>query len=101
MKLKSNALHFEINNYGSKPSGYIRNSYRENGTVKHETVARINGCTLEQLQGMKAGFDGKAVDVDEIEITGGREYGLSRLLYDLAVKIGLPGLIYSRCELWV
>ena len=67
MKLKSDSLHFEIMKGTTKPSGYIRNSYRENGTVKHQTVSRINGCSLEQLQNMKAAFDGDAVKLSDIQ----------------------------------
>ena len=36
MKLYSESLHFEINPSRNKPIGYIRNSYRENGKIKHQ-----------------------------------------------------------------
>lgn len=101
MKLKSNALHFEINNHGSKPSAYIRNSFREDGKVKHETISSINGCTYEQLTAMKAAFDGQTLKLSDIVLSGGREYGLSKLLFDLAGQIGLSSAIYSRNEPWV
>jgi len=101
MKLKSDSLHFEIMLGTTKPSGYIRNSYRENGNVKHQTVAKINGVSLAQLQSMKAAFDGKAIACKDIVLTNGREYGASALLFDLAKKIGLDKLIYSRNDQWV
>ena len=101
MKLKSDALHFEIMKGSTKPSGYIRNSYRENGTVKHQTIARINGLSLNQLQNMKAAFDGNSVKREDIKISGGREYGASSMFYNLAKKIGLDKLIYSRNKSWV
>ena len=101
MKLKSTALHFEIMTGSTKPSGYIRNSYREGGTVKHQTIARINGLPIEQLENMKAAFEGKTVKTDDIKISEGREYGASAMLFELAKKIGLDKLIYSRLELWV
>jgi hypothetical protein len=81
MKLKSNSLHFEIMMGTTKPSAYIRNSYREDGKVKHQTIARINGLTLQQLQNMKAAFDGKTIKSGDIKITDGREYGASAMLY--------------------
>ena len=101
MKLKSDSLHFEIMLGTTKPSGYIRNSYRENGKVKHQTVARINGVPLAQLQSMKAAFEGKAISCNDIVLTDGREYGASALLFDLAKKIGLDKIIYSRNDQWV
>lgn len=101
MKLKSKSLHFEIMTGSTQPSGYIRNSYRENGKVKHQTLSRINGLTLEQLQNMKAAFDGKTVKSEDVKISAGREYGASAMLYALAKKITLDKMIYSRSEPWV
>jgi hypothetical protein len=101
MKLKSNSLHFEINKSSSKPSGYIRNSYRQDGKVKHQTIAKINGVTLEQLQSMKAGFEGNVIKLGDIKISDGREYGASAMLFELAKSIGLDKMIYSRNEPWV
>jgi len=101
MKLRSNSLHFEIVKGTTKHSGYIRNSYREDGKVKHQTISKISGVSLEQLKNMKAAFDGNAIKLDDIKITGGREYGASSLLFDLAKKIGLDKVIYSRNEPWV
>jgi transposase len=101
VKLKSDKLHFEINPSRNKPIGYIRNSYRENGKVKHQTIAKINGIPLEQLQRMKAAFDGKTISDTDITITDGKEYGASATLYALSKKIGLDKAIYSRNEPWV
>jgi len=89
MKLKSNSLHFEINPGRNKPIGYIRNSYREDGKIKHQTISKIHGLTLTQLQNMKAAFDGKFIASEDIVITDGKEYGASATLYALAKKIGL------------
>lgn len=101
MKFKSDSLHFEIMKGTTKPSGYIRNSYREGGKVRHQTISRINGLSLEQLQNMKAAFDGETIKLGDVVISNGREYGASAMLYDLAKKIGLDKLIYSRNEPWV
>jgi len=101
MKLNSESLHFEINPSRYKPIGYIRNSYRKNGKVQHQTISKIHGLSYEQLQNMKAAFDGAAIKLDDIKLSGGREYGASALLYNLAKKIGLDTLIYSKNEPWV
>ena len=101
MKLNSESLHFEINPSRYKPIGYIRNSYREDGKIKHQTISKIHGLSHQQLQNMKAAFDGTAIKRDDIKLSGGREYGASALLYNLAKKIGLNTLIYSKNEPWV
>jgi transposase len=101
MKLKSNSLHFEIMMGSTKPSAYIRNSFRENGKIKHQTISRINGLSLAQLQNMKAAFDGESIKLNDITISNGREYGASAILYNLAKNIALDKLIYSRNEPWV
>lgn len=98
---KSAALFFEIHTGSSKPYGYIRNSYRKNGKVCHDTISRISGCSLEQLKAMKAAFDGKAISRDEIRLSDGREYGISAMLFGLAKKIGLDKVLYSRNDEWV
>jgi transposase len=84
-----------------QPSAYIRNSFRENGKVKHQTVARINGLNLAQLKNMKAAFDGKTIALEDISLSDGREYGASALFFDLAKKIDLGSTLFSRNELWV
>jgi len=101
LKLESDSLHFEINPSRNKPIGYIRNSYRKDGKVKHQTVAKIHGVSLGQLQNMKAAFDGKTIAIGELVLTEGREYGASALLFGLAKKLGLDKIIYSRNEPWV
>jgi transposase len=101
MILKSYSLHFEIMKGTTKPSAYIRNSYRENGKIKHQTVSRINGLSLEQLQNMKAAFDGETLKLGDMTISNGREYGASAMLFELAKIIGLDKLIYSKFEPWV
>jgi len=101
MELKSEKLHFEINPGQNRPIGYIRNSYREDGKVKHQTLSKIHGLTLGQLQNMKAAFDGETLSRDNIKLSGGREYGASAMLFELSKRIGLDKLIYSRNESWV
>ena len=101
MKLKSDKLHFEINAGRNKPIGYIRNSYRENGRVCHQTVAKIHNLSLEQLKNMKYAFDGKSTQISDIKISNGKEFGASATLFVLAKKIGLDKMIYSRREPWV
>ena len=85
---KPAALYFEIHTGSSKPYGYIRNSYRKNKKVCHDTISRINGCSISQLKAMKAAFDGKAISRDDIKLSDGREYVASAMLFGLAKKSG-------------
>lgn len=101
MKLKTERLHFEIHKAKNKPIGYIRNSYREDGQIKHQTISKIPNLTLRQLQDMKAAFDRKTFTDADIKLSHGREYGASAMLFELAKKIGLDKVIYSRNEEWV
>lgn len=101
MKHKSAPLYFEIHTSSTKLAGYIRNSYRENGKVCHDTISSIHGCSLDQLKRMKAAFDNTTFTGNDIKINSGREYGASKMFYDFAIKIGLPKLLYSRKERWV
>jgi hypothetical protein len=101
VKLKSTALYFEIHPGKKQPIGYIRNSYREDGKVKHQTISKIHGLTFEQLRAMKSAFDGETMKRDDVKVTDGREYGASDLFCQLAKKTGLDKLIYSRNEPWV
>ena len=93
MKLKSNALYFEIHPSRNKPIGYIRNSYREDGKVMHQTVAKLHGIPLPQLQAMKIAFDGKSISVAGIAITDGKEYGAGAVV---GVYIGDVRLLYVK-----
>ena len=101
MALKSNKLHFEIHPSRKKPIGYIRNSYREDGKVKHQTISSIHGLSEAQLKSMKDAFDGKSISVSDMKISNGKEYGASATLFALAKLIGLDKTIYSRRETWV
>jgi hypothetical protein len=50
MKLKSDSLHFEINTGRYKPIAYIRNSYRENGTL----AVNPDKSMLEKINNLRA-----------------------------------------------
>ena len=95
MQLKTNALHFEINKSRNRPIGYIRNSYWEDGKVKHQTISKIHGLSISTLQNMKAAFDGKVINEGDIKVFSGREYGASAALFAFSKKIGLDKIIYS------
>ena len=46
MDRKSNSYHLDIRTTRKNPYGLIRNSYREDGKVKKETICNITGLSL-------------------------------------------------------
>jgi len=99
---KSNSYHLDIQTHRKNPYGLLRNSYREDGKVKKETLCRFTGLSLEQLRAMQAAIQGKTVMKEEFKITSSCEYGASFACVELIKKLGLHTAIYSRpCEEWV
>jgi len=80
----------------------IRESYKENGKVKHRTIANITRLPASQIAQIKAVLsgDGALLRSDEIEISGSREYGASAAFLRLCEKLGLDRALYSRKEEW-
>lgn len=102
MPSKTTSYHLEIQTHRKNPYGLIRNSYREEGKVKHETLCRLVGLPMERLRQIQAAFQDKVVSKDDFKIIRSLEYGASAALYSLAVDIRLPNIIYSQPgEPWV
>jgi hypothetical protein len=98
MKLKSKSYHLEIRKQGNKHYGLLRNSYRENGKVKKETLCYFTGLTLEHLQMLKASIQGKTVMKEEFKILSSREYGASFACVRILKELQLHKKIHSRSE---
>jgi transposase len=102
MKRKSDAVHLDIRTQSKNPYALLRNSYREGGKVKKETICCISGLTLEQLRMMQAAIQGKAIMKDDFKITSSREYGASFVCVEIMKALGLSKSLYSRpSEEWV
>jgi transposase len=102
IEAKSTAYHLEIQTHRKKPYGLLRNSYRIDGKVRHETLCRFNGLSMEQLRGMQAALQGKSLSLADLRVTDSCEYGASWTLYSLAKEIELDKIIYSHSrEPWV
>jgi transposase len=80
----------------------VRESYRENGEVKHRTLSNITKLpanivtVIKKALKQESGWD----SVPGMEITGMKEFGASKALLSLAAYIGLDKAIYSRHEQW-
>ena len=102
MKRKSDSYHLEIRTNRNKPVGLLRNSYREDGKVKKETICQFTGLSLEQLQLIKASIQEKTVMKEEFKIISSREYGASFTCLSVLKELGLHSAIYSRVSVdWV
>jgi len=102
MGRKSNAYHLDIQTHRKNPYGLLRNSYREDGKVKKETICRFSGLSLEQLRAMQAAIQGKTVMKEDFTITSSREYGASFACIQIMKQLLLDKAIYSRpSEEWV
>ena len=102
MDRKSNSYHLDIRTTRKNPYGLIRNSYREDGKVKKETICNITGLSLDQLRMIQAAIRGKTVMKEDFVITGSREYGASFACHALLKELGLHTNIFSRpSEEWV
>jgi len=102
MTTKSEKYHLDIQTHRKNPYGLLRNSYRVNGKIRHDTICRITNLSLEQLRAIQAAIQGKLVRKEDIKITSSREYGASFTAAALMKALGLPKVIYSRpAEEWV
>ncbi len=80
----------------------IRESYRENGKVKHRTVANISNLPSEYICQLKRYIKGEKGDfrIDDLQNGKAYEYGASFALKSLAAEIGLDKAVCSTKTQW-
>jgi transposase len=80
----------------------IRESYRENGKVKHRTVANISKLPAEYICQLKKYIKGEKGDFSLNDLENGKtyEYGASFAFKSLAIQIGLDKVICSIKTEW-
>ena len=96
MKTNPGTYHIEIQTHRKNPYGIIRTSYRENGKVKHKTIATLPGLTLEQLRAMQAALQCKSLPKADFKILSSREFGASYVALSIAKELGLHKMIHSH-----
>ena len=95
-------IHLEIQKHRSNPYGLLRTTFREDGKVKHKTISRITGVSLDTLKLIQASLQGKAVFKTDFKIVNSKEYGASYACLKLSKELGIDKAIYSRTtEPWV
>lgn len=80
----------------------VRESYRDNGKVKHRTVANISKLPGEYIRNLKNQMKGECGDFNLSDLKNGRayEYGASFALKALAKQIGLEQALSTRKTEW-
>jgi len=88
----------------------LRESYRENGKVKHRTIANISSCSPEEIEAIRLALRYKnnlaaLVSIDEsVSLHQGLSVGAVWLLHDVARQVGisdaLGGSRDGKLALW-
>jgi hypothetical protein len=87
----------------------LRDSYRENGKVKHHTIANLSGCSKEEIEAIKLAlkYKGQLANIGSIhtvDIVQGNRIGAVCFLRSVAEKINLVEALendrQARMALW-
>ena len=83
--------------------GLFRETFRQDGQVRHRTRGRITGLSLGQLQGLRD-FVQRGCPQESgpgCTVKNSREYGATWAVLRMAESLGVDKLLYSRREEWV
>ena len=80
-------------------SAYLRRTYRDGGTVKHETLANLSGLPEHTVAAVEAALKGTALVPagQAMTITRSLPHGHVAAVRAMAVKLGLPALLGPAC----
>jgi len=82
----------------------LRNSYRVNGKVRHDTIANLSKCSDEEIEALKWALKNKhrihelGPLSDNLKIRQGRSVGSVWVLYRLAKRLGIVDALGSGRE---
>jgi transposase len=91
----------------------LRQSFRENGKVKHRTIANLSKCAPEEIAAIKLAFEHKhdleslartAAQCTDITLRQGPSVGAVAVLHGLAVELGIAAALgddrQGKLALW-
>src|SRR6202011_3654793 len=82
-------------------SRYLRRTYRDGGTVRHETLANLSGLPEAVADSIEAALKGTtlvpAAQAQTVTITRSLPHGHVAAVHAMAVKLGLPELRGPAC----
>jgi len=72
----------------------LRDSYREDGKVKHRTIANLGACSEEEIAAMKLALKHKGNlqllgDPSQVKLTQGKKFGATWFLKQIADHLGI------------
>jgi transposase len=78
----------------------LRSSFRENGKVKHKTIANLSGCSEDEISALKLALKHKnnlaaLGPITDIETVLGKRVGAVWMLYALADRLGISKALGS------
>ncbi len=80
----------------------VRETYRENGKVKHRTISNISKLPKEQINLLRKSLKGYKGEfrIEDLKLGRSYEYGASYVFKSIAEQLGLDKIIYSKNEQW-
>ncbi len=89
----------------------LRNSYRKDGKVIHDTIANLSMCSEEEIEVMKFALKNKKnlsalkIPGEKVQTRQGMRVGAVWLLYQLAKKLGIEKALgkndFAKLSLWM
>lgn len=80
----------------------VRESFRENGKIKHRTISNVSKLPPAHLQALKKSLKGIQGDFDMADLQHGRsyEFGASYAFMELAKDLNLNTMLFSKRTQW-
>ena len=80
-------------------SRYLRRTYRDDGKVRHETLANLSGLPEQTVDSIEAVLKGAALvpAAQAVTILRSLPHGHVAAVHAMAVKLGLPALLGPAC----
>ena len=80
-------------------SRYLRRTYRDDGMVRHETLANLSGLPETMIDSIEAALKGTALvpAARAVTILRSLPHGHVAAVHAMAVKLGLPALLGPAC----
>lgn len=83
-----------------KPYGLFRESFRDGKKVSHRTLGQVAGLPLTTLEAIRSLLKSGNPKDKEQNDTDSREHGAVAAVWEVAKRIGLDKIIYSKKESW-
>jgi len=103
-------MYVDSSNSGKYSRHLIRESFREDGKVKHRTIANISGCSVKEINAIKLALKHKDAladiinNIDSSSMEQGKSIGAVWLVYSMAKKLGIVNALGAtrngRLALW-